>query len=448
MYAKYMVPQVDSSSPSFDLRWEAVERVAGSTSFQRSPRLRELLLYICERSLQNRHEELREQQIGCGVFGRKTDYNPGEDNIVRVEIRQLRKRLQEYFASEGKDDPYEILIPKGAYVPVIEPRVRPPLVPDAIPDSVAIVPISPAVLPRDFKWAYLALIGLLAIACIWMWWENHKMQQQVAAVAHGVPDRGQLWPLLFNKEQETFIVCADSAIVVAHAMLHRSISLDEYLTHEASANPASFDTDLNSLAQSLIYGRRWQITDITDARLVQRLGRLNYDHWDKVSVRQARTTQIQDFKNGNSILLGSNRSNLWNHLFEPVLNFRFDYDERAKSAFIRNRAPRPGEQPQYMAARAGESGESYSILALVPNLRHTGNVLIIAGTTAESTEAAGEFIMNNAASSALLSKLTRQNKDRIPYFEVLLKSGTLSGVAKDAEIVADRILPGEIPNLH
>jgi hypothetical protein len=59
--------------------------VARSASFQRSPRLRELLLYICERAIQNRPQDLREQQIGCGVFGRKPEYNPGEDNIVRVE---------------------------------------------------------------------------------------------------------------------------------------------------------------------------------------------------------------------------------------------------------------------------------------------------------------------------------------------------------------------------
>ena len=128
--------------------------------------------------------------------------------------------------------------------------------------------------------------------------------------------------------------------------------------------------DINSLADSLAYSRqRWQFTDMTDVRLVQRLNRLHADHWDKVTVRSARTAQLQDFKNGNSILLGSNRSNLWNSLFEPALNFRFEYDEHAKTAFITNRAPRPGEQPRYVAARAGESGESYSILALVPNLR-------------------------------------------------------------------------------
>ncbi|HEY6391286.1 MAG TPA: hypothetical protein VIX89_08415 [Bryobacteraceae bacterium] len=435
-----MVTRLEPRPPFVDdLRWEVVQRVAGSASFQRSPRLRELLLYICERSIQNRPGELREQQIGCGVFGRKSDYNPGEDNIVRVEIRQLRKRLQEYFASEGKDDPYEILIPKGAYVPVIELRGKPEPPPDSPPEAAVTPP------KRSMQWLYVPLIVVLAVACAWMWWENHKMQQQVAAVAHAAPDRGPLWPLLFNKDQETYIVCADSAIVVAQAILHRSISLEEYLAHDYSGKSASFAQDLGSFAQSLTYSRRWQITDITDARLVQRLGRLNYDNWDKVSVRLARTTQIQDFKNGNSILLGSIRSNLWNSLFEPALNFRFDFDEHARTAFIRNRAPRAGEQPVYMAAAPGESGESYSIVALVPNLRHTGNVLIIAGTTAESTEAAGEFVMNKATSSALLGKLTKQNKDRIPYFEVLLKSGTLSGVAKNAEVVADRIIPGEIP---
>jgi hypothetical protein len=435
-----MVTRVEPSPPVVDLRWEVVQRVASSASFQRSPRLRELLLYICERSLQNRIEELREQQIGCGVFGRKSDYNPGEDNIVRVEIRQLRKRLQGYFANEGKDDPYEILIPKGAYVPVIELRGKPEPLPDTPPEAV-VVPTAPK---QSMQWIYVSLIVGLIVACAWMWWENHKMQQQVAAVVHAAPDRGPLWPLLFNKDQETFIVCADSAIVVAQTILHRSISLEEYLVHDLSGKPASSSADLNSFAQSLIHGRRWQITDMTDARLIQKLGRLNQDHWDKVSVHYARTTQVQDFKNGNSILLGSIRSNLWNSLFEPALNFHFDFDEHARTAFIRNLSPRPGEQPVYIAAAPGESGESYSIVALVPNLRHTGNVLIIAGTTAESTEAAGEFVMNNATASALLSKLSRQNKDRMPYFEVLLKSGTLSGVAKNAEVVADRILPGEV----
>jgi hypothetical protein len=240
------------------------------------------------------------------------------------------------------------------------------------------------------------------------------------------------------------VVCADSTLVVAEWMLHRSISLDEYLAQ--SGNSSTNLTDLKSLADSLAYNRqRWQFTDITDARLVQKLYRLNADHWDKVSVHSARTTKIQDFKTGNSILLGSRRSNLWNMLFEPMMNFHFDYDEQNRNALIRNVKPLANEQAVYSSARPGESGESYSIVALVPNLRHSGSVLIIAGTTAESTEAAGEFIMNSDSSSALLNKLTKDNANRIPYFEVLLRSSTLSGIAKNAEIVAERVLPDEMP---
>ena len=429
---------VAPSPPAVGDRSDIVQRVAASASFQRSPRLRELLIFICERAIQNRTDELHEQQIGCGVFGRKPGYNPAEDNIVRVEVRQLRKRLDEYFSAEGKDEPVLIVIPKGSYVPVFEPRETAPPVEEPEPGGIAA--------PRGWlRWVAFATIAVLAAACFLLWRENRRLSQEVAVPRPAI-ERGAIWPLLFNEAQQVFIVCADSTLVVAEALLHRSVTLEEYLAGERSSKAAKLSGEAKTLADSLIYNRqRWQFTDMTDARLVQRLYRLNADHWGKVSVQSARTTQTQDFKNGNAVLLGSIRSNLWNSLFEPMLNFRFEYDEQGRTAFIRNHAPLANEPKVYRAARPGESGDSYSVIDLVPNLRHTGSVLIIAGTTAEGTEAAGEFIMNSQTSSALLNRLTQANKGRLPYFEVLLKSGTLAGVAKNAEIVAERILPDEMP---
>jgi hypothetical protein len=49
--------------------------------------------------------------------------------------------------------------------------------------------------------------------------------------------------------------------------------------------------------------------------------------------------------------------------------------------------------------------------------------------------------MNPATASGLFNNLSASNKGRIPYFEILLKSGTLAGVAKNAEIVAEHIIP-------
>lgn len=48
--------------------------------------------------------------------------------------------------------------------------------------------------------------------------------------------------------------------------------------------------------------------------------------------------------------------------------------------------------------------------------------------------------MNPAMSSRLMNQLTGRNNGRIAYLEVLLKSGTLAGVAKNAEIVAEHII--------
>ena len=422
------------SPPTVDARLDLAQRVAASVIFHRSPRLRALLLYICDCATQNRPESLREQHIGCAVFGRKPDYNPGDDNIVRVEMRQLRKRLDEYFATEGKHEPLVILIPKGAYVPVFEPRG--PIRATAASTERPSPPLD--ALRVGASWLQPAAILVLSIACLWMWLGNRRAEQRVAAASsRAASDRSPLWTLLFNESQQTFLVCADSSLVTAQQLLHRSVSLEEYLKGDYSSKPGSLSVDDATLVRSL---RTWQFTDITDVRLVQRLYGLNADHWDKVSVRSARTAQIQDFKNGNSILLGSVRSNPWNRLFEPLLNFEFDFDEATRTPLIHNKAPLAGEQAMYRAAKPGESGQTYSVITLVPNLRHTGSVLVIAGTSAEGTEAAGEFIMNNKASSGLMAKLMQDRKGRIPYFEVLLQSGTMAGAAKNAEVVAFRIL--------
>jgi hypothetical protein len=429
---------VAPSPPSVDLRWEVVQRVASSTSFQRSPRLRELLGYICERAIQNRPEDLREQLIGCGVFNRKTDYNTGEDNIVRVEMRQLRKRLDDYYAAEGKDEPFLIVIPKGTYVPVFEPRevVAPPVpIPEPVPPVRLWTPLR-----LWWFWAMTAAILVLLVACGWLLRERLKTVRVLTASTAPVLERAPLWPMLFNDGEETLVVCADSSLVVARALLKRSITLQEYTSNEFLTKPGNVSNEIKAAIRGL---PNWQFTDIADVRLVQRLFRLNADHWGKVSVRSAKTTQVQDFKNGNSVLLGSNRSNLWNSLFEPMLNFRFEHDEQTNAALIRNKTPLPGEPSLYRAAPAGQSGDSYSVVALVPNLRHTGSVLIIEGSTGEGTEVAGEFIMNHGTSTALLNTLMAQRKGHIPYFEVLLRSGTLEGVAKNAEIVSTRLLPGD-----
>ncbi len=99
-----------------------VERVASGQTFQKSQKLREFFLFVCECSIRHgASEEVKEQQIGVHVFHRRPDYNTSEDSIVRVQARELRKRLTTYFETEGKNEPVIITIPKGGYLPVFIP---------------------------------------------------------------------------------------------------------------------------------------------------------------------------------------------------------------------------------------------------------------------------------------------------------------------------------------
>ena len=51
-----------------DARWQLIERITASASFQKSARLRDLLRYMAERSLHGKPQDLSEHSIGSAVF--------------------------------------------------------------------------------------------------------------------------------------------------------------------------------------------------------------------------------------------------------------------------------------------------------------------------------------------------------------------------------------------
>ena len=115
-------------------REDLVRRVASSSTFEKSPRLRAFFLHVCRCALDNKPEAATEHQIGICVYERPPGYNPNEDNIVRSQARLLRMKLEHHFANGGKDEPVIITIPKGRYLPVFETRCDEPIVP-ALPPA-------------------------------------------------------------------------------------------------------------------------------------------------------------------------------------------------------------------------------------------------------------------------------------------------------------------------
>src|SRR5262245_10493669 len=95
-----------------------LDTILSSQGFVQSKRLTEFLRFVVERHLDSKDDELKETFIAVEVFGRKADYDPKQDSIVRTEAGRLRSKLIEYYAREGRTDSVVIELPKGRYTPV------------------------------------------------------------------------------------------------------------------------------------------------------------------------------------------------------------------------------------------------------------------------------------------------------------------------------------------
>ena len=133
------------------------------------------------------------------------------------------------------------------------------------------------------------------------------------------------------------------------------------------------------------------------------------------------------------ILVGSRFGNPWAELFDSRMNFVFEPDNPNE---ITNRAPSSGEAHTYGYTPSGSIG--YSIVAYLPNPDHSGSALLIQGTSGETTQAAGDFLLSESEMSGFKKML---RVARLPYFEILLKTSWVKGTPINSAVIAYRTYP-------
>lgn len=97
-------------------------RIERSGVFEQKPNQARLFRYLAERLLSGNEDPVKEYVLGVEALGRPSDFDPKTDSIVRVEIRKLRRTLDEYENGPGRDSPFRIRLPKGAYRLEVLPR--------------------------------------------------------------------------------------------------------------------------------------------------------------------------------------------------------------------------------------------------------------------------------------------------------------------------------------
>jgi hypothetical protein len=439
------VPSTEAAASSSQ-RHAALTRVLQSRHFEKAPLLSAFLTYVCEAALQNDTARVTEQAIGVRVFRRPEGYDPGEDNIVRNYARQLRRRLELYYQTEGLSETIRIDIPKGAYVAVFSVQSSGKQLPEMPVSSLAgaTEDLSQAPEQRDEPHTDAPVTRAKAGTTNAGWPRFWPLAlcaailfTVAASAAHRFMTRTSLspvhplWAEMFRSDRNTVVVPADVGFVILQQLNNRTFSLAEY---EGWSTVETYDHVYMSFLKAQKY------TSMLDLDTVLRLQRLPEVVPNRLFTRAARSLSMDDISNENVILLGSNFSNPWTEAFERSLTFHFVNQPQQDRSWIVNTHPIAGEAATYENTTRSMTHETYGVIAFLPNLAKSGHVLILEGLDGPGTQAAVDLVFQGDQLSRVIRKATRPD-GTVGSFEVLLAATSLDTRATGVQIIAERYYP-------
>jgi hypothetical protein len=363
-----------------------------------------------------------------------------------VNASELRKRIEDYFESDGAAEPLIMEVPRGSYKPVfrqraIEPakKTEPRVVAATGAPHALELPEKPLAAPKRTERLLLMIAGFLIVAlaagCFVLWTENVALQRSLNPW-QSTPVVGSFWSGILGARQNTDIILADTSFALIEDITKRSIPLSEYLNRNYIGKIQSPSLSQDRRADLGMIAQR-NNGSLGDFRAAQHILALDPPgkNFHMYSSRDFTPALV---KQDNVILIGARKSNPWVDLFEGSLNFTTEYDSNRSIDYIRNKAPAAGEQDIYAPAPSPSTG-GYCVVAYLPNPQQPGKVLILAGTDSAATEGAGDFLTSEDQLSRFQKLL---HVTTLPYFEVVLKTSNLNGTPIDSKIVAYRTYPG------
>ena len=407
-----------------------------SPVFRGSHRSREFLTYVVEKAVSGDIEALKERVIGVELFGRTPSYDTSEDAIVRVAANEVRKKLLRYYESDGAKSAYRILLASGSYIPEFSRAgIQIPSLKDPAHAS-----------NGDPTWNFAGedRIGARIGVRRYGWFAGVFALGMALGIL--LAGRGQWhstkavlpWSALFQGSGQNLLVCSDTSLNMLEEYLDTSVSVSEYANRQLVGSLNLLSSEKQQVARLLGGPDFTTSTSPVDAAIAAKIAEVAASYSRHFEVRAARQLYARDFKtDGNFILLGSPRSNPWTSLFQDRLDFSFVFDPVSRIEKIQNHRPRPGESGEYVpAARGGGTGEAYAITAFVPNLEQKGNVLIIAGSSAEATAAAAYFVTDLPGLTETLRRHGIEPAGQPRYFEVLLRVTTMAGSSTRRDVIS------------
>ncbi len=213
----------------------------------RSPGLNRLFDYLAECAKVGMRP--KEFEVAAAVFGRDADFDGGQDASVRVAVHRLRRKLDDFYAAAGRDEPARLTIPKGEYRMVVEAR----------PAAVA----APGFAWRRWALGAVALVLALNVAAWAVFWSTHGSEHSLARAQASQP-----WTPIVKGDAPTLLVLGDYYIfgeidetaginrLVRQYSINSASDLDDWLMDNPKAMGKYRDLDLYYLPVGAAFALR------------------------------------------------------------------------------------------------------------------------------------------------------------------------------------------------
>lgn len=372
---------------------EALERVLGSQTLQRSEQLRAFLKFVVNEDLAGRGAELSEYRIGAEALGRGQDFSPQEDGVVRNRAHALREKLETYYAKEHPDDPLRIELPKGSYRPVFRVTGEQPA-------------IAPARWRPNVQLLGAFGLGVVLMAAAWI-------ISSARSSPHLEPSVREVFGPLLDHDGSVLVCLATPVHLVLRPVPTRvnpgspagdGMPWLEWYASRRTA-PSASELFLRPSPTSLFWGDAVAALTIVRALSLEGI---------PVEILQEQYVSRPALRGRNVILIGRSEYSelVRSHLREAEFDVAFVPEIRETGVVAKN-----GDRflPQFNDKQ--ELTSAFGVVTVLPT-RGTDlsprRTIVLSGTTSPGTQAAAEFITNSRHLAELGARLKGEGHSHLP----------------------------------
>jgi hypothetical protein len=423
-------PPSNAQGPKPEEISRQLKNILASPAFHGSRRCQQFLEYVVEKSLAGEGGFLKERMIAIDVFGRPPQTDLGEDTIVRVGAREVRKRLAQYYVTpDGLAAEIRVDLPSGSYAPdfkYVTPAPEEIPVPPAAPVPVVVEHRTPWWKPK--RWPlYLgaALVAAIAIVVAVRWY----------APTPNTAEFSKFWQPVFMSDEPLLIA-------VAHPIVYhpsgRAIRLSE--ANQPPQDPVvqrPIQVPPNQLNGSDFVPVFNQYVGFGDMVAANEVSAMLAHKNRSARIRMANTINFADLRKAQTLLIGA-VTNHWTMELQQAWRYRFNWTPGTRTVIVDAKAaPSAPQEWSIPASDDGSTLDDYVLVCRIHSGFTGGLVMVGAGLKQFGTEAAGRLLTDQEQLGAILRKLPAgwENKN----VQLVLHARVIGNTPAQPEVVGSYV---------